>query len=604
MQEILHIYDSRGEVLLERDLESEKGPLLVTAADGVLALASTSSAESEILVALVRDEDGWSLAATDAEHPILSGAKEVQELHLTPGLPCRVGRHVYRLERAMGESGAALIWRYAGSPVAVDYVIGGRNVVSFNRETNTPDINAAGGEELFGFYPTAEGYEIEAGANSTDRLSVEDRLLFSVGEFEGMFLPAAEASKAIATKDPFAWPARKIRRALNLASFALLGLFAFALVCQYEVKQLKAVNAGYRGAVETPLMTTPADVVDRDDYVVYNITFYRNMPLVLTAKPNGVTLDLIQRGSVLAPHDRSIAAKIAFLKDVRTIQESILTGRWDMLRDVLAAADQKMFVECDADHFLADAKEVADGFIERLPKIITESSEVGKSAEFDEACARYREIYEGLSDNIFLQGDVLRREREVWQARFDTVAKYLVSRDKFLGKLAEGEDAYVSENLSMLYDTYSDLMSLIAVDTPGFEIFYARERTLLSEKVSVAAEKIVAEAKEDLSGRRTVLLYPLANIGEAVQLDGKKLEGWRSVAKIAAKKVDARCRSLYSSYRLRTLEDDAGAQEILDELIAVGDNSNRFHAWAVKEKERIAAKKSVGTADKAKEVQE
>ena len=74
------------------------------------------------------------------------------------------------------------------------------------------------------------------------------------------------------------------------------------------------------------------------------------------------------------------------------------------------------------------------------------------------------------------------------------------------------------------------------------------------------------------------------DLGESVGIPSQEVDIWRAKARVAQKRLDEHYRKLYSEYRIKALTDPQGAEKVLDEIIAVGDERNGFHQWAVKEK--------------------
>lgn len=592
-QEILHIYSADGAPVAERDLASDEASVLVIIEDGHPAFTTAVDGGQTVLAALVRDEDGWTLAAAEPSKPVVSGARRENDIHLVAGLPCQIDGWIFRLERSDDDSGLALVWRYRGSPIAVDPVVAGRNIVSFDRTEKRPLVNPTlPDEELFEFYPTADGLDVTVSGNSSDRLSVGFNVLFSVGGFEGMLMVNADAAKAIKAMRPFAWPSRKIRRLVRLSVLAVIGVFVAAFAVRARVNALTAYLDSPRGAEKIEYVAAGGRTDAGDNITVYDITFYRMLPVILVVEPNAVTLDLIHRGELLAS-DPGVARKVKFLKDVRAIQETVKTGRWEEFNKVLDGIDEKMFKECDADSFLDDAKEVNAFLIKTIPEKIVNASVQGHSKDLDSLRSEVDRMFEALKGNIFLDGEIFSRERTNIEQLLGIVTAYVRARDQVLKELSADPPSCNMGSMSELYAAVSDAVVFFKNADDGrnaYSAAYERERGQLQDIVRRGVEFVLRRDTGDSIGAVTTMLDPLADLAEYVGLSGDEVSAWRMKAKAAAKKLDMHYRKLYSDYRMESGRDPAKAAKILDSIIAVGDIRNGFHTWALREK----AKKEAG----------
>ena len=87
MQEKLKIFSADGETLLERDLADVAKPLMLLAGE-TPQLVEAVPQGADVLGALVRDEDGWTLASAKDDMPVSSGPKTGTDFHLTAGVAC------------------------------------------------------------------------------------------------------------------------------------------------------------------------------------------------------------------------------------------------------------------------------------------------------------------------------------------------------------------------------------------------------------------------------------------------------------------------------------------------------------------------------------
>jgi len=582
-KEILHIYGATGEQVAECDLASARDSRMVVLEGGVPAVTECAAAGAEVLGALVRDDDGWTLAAADPARPVRSGAKAMPDAHLVPGLPCRLADFVFRLERSSEDSGDALVWRYDGSPFVADPVMGGRNVVGFERGAKQPVLNPVLTDEvLFELYPTAEGLDVETSSSSSDRLSVPRGALFSVGGFSGMLMSSRDAAVAMRSSDPFAWPSRSIRRRLLVAIMLISGVFAFGVMLFLSATRLERLAAEPRGATEVAWVEV-GEKISYDDVIVYNLMFYQMIPTILTAEPNASTLDLIQRGEQLTGIDSNVVRKVKFLRDVRAIQESILTGRWDMFKRTYANADREFFRICDAETFLKDADVVADFLTEKVPRHYVEASERGRSRDLAVRLRSLDGFFENMQSNMFMSGVVLQRERDSLVVRSQALLEYVAARDDVLDSAAT--NGLTAAKMDRLYE--SCLVIGSAFDVSGtdelvYNRFAARENPILLELVSNVVSRVVASG--DRAGGEAAVLEPTALLAQDLGIPSAQTEEWLRLARLARRRLQARYRELYSTYRVQERKDPAAAEKILDDMLALGDDQNNFHAWAVREK--------------------
>ena len=365
MQEKLKVFSTDGEMLLERDLAGFAKPLMLLVGDKP-QLVETVPQGAEVLGALVRDEDGWTLASAKGDQLVSSGPKTGTDFHLTAGVACALGPWVFRIEREGVDAGTVLLWRVGSSAIAADPLAQGRNQVAMAKDGAYAVNPAVAGAELCSIFPTSDGVDVTAADSSAQRLSVPFATLFAVGRFQGMALPAADAAAAVKSGRPFGWPARRTRAGL-MAMLLLTGLAALAALALVKKRQaVEALQAAKRG----PELIARSNIADNirytdEDALVFQNSFYRSLPLILQASRSSITHDLIQRGRQVSGHvggskaeenEKKIQDIIRFLKAVDDIQGAAQKGNWPLLKETLAAADRKMFTQCDADVFYEDAR--------------------------------------------------------------------------------------------------------------------------------------------------------------------------------------------------------------------------------------------------------
>ena len=591
MQEKLKIFSTNGEMLLERDLAGAVKPLMLLAGDAPQLVEAVPQG-ADVLGALVRDEDGWTLASAKDDMPVSSGPKTGTDFHLTAGVACALGPWVFRIEREGASTGSVLLWRVGSSAIAADPLIQGRNSIASAKDGAYAVNPAVAGAELCSIFPTADGVDVTA-ADSAQRLSVPFATLFAVGPFQGMALLAADAAAAVKSGSPFGWPARRTRTGL-MAMLLLVGLTA--LVALSLVKERQSVDAMLAAKCGPELVSRTLYADDTkntdEDALVYQNSFFRALPLILKASRSPITRDLLQRGRQVVGHvggmnakenEKLIADILRFLKDVDDIQDAAQKGDWVALKDKLAAADRAMFTRCDADMFYEDAQEIVDFVTVALPKFFVSASEIG-AAGFKDTEKLIQNYFDALKDNLFMSGDIVRRERDNAEMRWNALAAYVPARELFLASPESvGAD---------LRDAWADLVDVFDSEDAAFAPMLKHER----ERLTAAILKRADTAK-------SVTLIRLCELGEAVGVDNAKLAEWRKRAAEARKDISEQYREKYSDYRMRAAVAP-GAKEtlaVLDEMIALGLEDNSFHQWALREKVRVTSKSDEANGGKGVE---
>ena len=582
MQEKLKIFSADGKVALEVDLAGVDKPLMILSGERP-ELVETVPPGANVLGALVRDEDGWTLASARNDMPVSSGPKTGTDFHLTAGVPCALGPWAFRIERDGVGTGTILLWRIGSSAVAADPLVSGRNIVAAGLGGAYSVNPAIGGDELCSIFPTADGVDVSSSDDSAQRLSVPFAALFSVGGLQGMALPAEDAAKAIASGSPFSWPSRGTRSGI-MAAMLVAGLAALAALA--IVKRTRSIDeqvAARHGPelIERELAGDDAQDTD-EDALVFENSFYRSLPLILKPDRSPITLDLLRRGREIVGNVGGVTAEdnrmliegmIRFLEEVDAIQAAAHKGDWAMLKDTLASADRTMFTRCDADQFYDDAQKIADFVTDVLPKFFFAVANKDACTLQNEG-ERLNAFFEALKGNMFMAGEIVRRERDGAQVRWDALSDYIKARKAFMAS-PEG-------TCGDLRDAWADLVDAFESDEGTFAAMLSRERSEL-------AEAILAHSKD----AKAATLVNLSSLGEAIGVENAKLAEWRSRAAELRRELLAKYREKYSEYRLRSTVSpgDPEALAILDDMIAIGLEENQFHKWALREKERMTGKK-------------
>ena len=598
MQAKLQIFTAGGTCVAEGSLGDDEASKLVVLAGGRPEFRAVAAAGDDVLAALVRDEDGWSVASPDASRPVQCGPKTDSDMHLSPGMPYRVGDFVFRLDSGKTESGTVLVWRYAHSQPAIDTVMEGRNVVALSDGNGVPQVNPAiAGDVLFEFYPTPDGLEVVVAGEKADRLSVGERMLFAVGKFEGMLFSAAEAAEAVKGGSPFAWPSRLLRRWMALAAIVVLAVVTLAAHVRNRAKALEERLSGPRGAVLVASSNAHGWESVPSQILVYNLGFYRTLPIVLTARPNAATLDLIKRGEALS-NDVQIARKVGFLRRVREIQEDVKAARWEELAENLKSVDERMFTEFDANDFLSDAKELVQLATVELPAFLMKVSAQGAGDELAVAESRISALIDRVKDNLFLTAEVAHQTRGELAETVATLKAYVTARDAVLAGMKRSPPVLDATALNRLYEAYSLFQAAELEGYAPYEPLRKRERACIADVVRRGVGLMPGPGKEpgDVSA---TLLEQLAQLATLTDTPAEEIASWREKSRAARREVERRYEKLYADYRTKAVADPAAARKILDEIVAIGVPGS-YLGWAVREKERLEKKAGSDGKEKSK----
>ena len=581
--ERLKIYSQSGDILLERDLSDAASTLLVIAGEKP-TLAEFAPAGAKVVGAIVRDEDGWSLASSDPDIQVVSGPRKAADIHLTAGIACSLGDWIFRIEREGAEAGLVLLWRVGSGSVVADPILLGRNVVATRPSDGAYEINPAiAGTEVCELFPTADGdVEVVTPGNETQRLTASAGAVFAVGPFQAMVLDAASAAAAVKSGNPFSWPSRGTRSALMLAAMAVGLICLGGAYLTKERSRLATALATPRGAERIDFLTTDPTATD-EDALVYFISFYRSLPLILKAERSQITQDLISRGKQLSGME-GIDDAVAFLQNIDAIQLAVSKGDWDGLKDTLERTDDAMFVKCDGDKFHEDAHEIVDFVTVALPKFLVSVMSLGEK-EFADAGNRVYELFDGMKDNIFMSGEIVSREKRTLESRWNALVAYVPARNRyFKGECGIGQE---------LLDAWAQFVDAFDPEDPTFAPIVKKERDDIAKAILKSAES----AKDPE-------LVRLCDIGEAVGIDDAVLKEWKHRAAVARKRLAAQYRALYGDYRARAAVAPGAPEtlEILDKMLAIGLEDNPFHQWAERERVRVSSAPAAPEAEaKAKD---
>ena len=567
--EKLTILTTDAKALLSRDLAAEKGPVLVIAdASAGVRLAASAAAGDQVLGALVRGEDGWTLASSVPGVDVASGPKRASALPLFEGTSLALGDYVFTLEGESAQTGSVLVWRVGRSPVAADSILAGRNVVALDPATEHAVVNPPiQGATLFEFYPSAESLEVVS--RSGEPQSVPFGVPFGVGDFRAMVLSRADATAAMRTRNPFAWPARHARRRVFLGVAVLLAVAAFAGVLGKRAAALERRVAEQAGSARLTTLSglEQKDAVNDEDYL-FTLAFYRDLPLALQAKPSPISRDLIVRAAAF-PDNATVQEMKAFLETAVRLQEAVAANRWDALSETLKSLSRADFVHYGAADFYDDVEEVSRLVSKTVPDAIARASVFGQT-DYDAVQDQIDKLIEGLSDNRFAEVSTLEVLMHDIQSRLKALDEYVDARDLLFG--AFGKPPVET----------TDLVSSVAGALASLE-------SLLNEGALidiVAREKAFVRARLARLAANPKLLVSVIDLASVAEADEAQLAAWRTAARARQKAIDERVRALYREYRGKAHGDAVRSQAILAEIIGEADPKNPFRAWAEREKAR------------------
>ena len=585
--EILHIYGPDGSELPSEDLSTRTKSILICRDGSRLALSEAAAAGAEVVAALVRNEDGWALASSKPDVMVTSGPKSAPDMQLLPGLVCGIAGYSFRLERDKATSGCMLLWRYDRSKIVADGVIAGRNIVAENAADGRPCVNPAlAGDTLFEFFPAADGIDVVTGAGEKrTRQSISARTLFAVGGFEAMYLSSEDAAAAMKSPSPFSWPSRKPRRWLLLGLLALFGLCALVGMSYMRHQALLRQLAIPRCAQQVAPMYGHVSYEDASDReTIFELHFYRSLPLILGADPSPIADDLIRAGQLPQfTNNVTAARRVRFLQDVKKIQLLVRSGRWDELRAALDGLDREMFTLSDAQDFHHDAVELLNLVNVVQPTRVCQLLE-GKIT-VEEADRSGAAMFANLqTNNLFMTGATLKRERARSAERRSVILAFLEKRRRFDEK---GDNAEITE-IAELTDAFCALRDQLT-DSAFASALDSTVKTLQDavRRGTDALMKLKPDAVNDL---RVARLSALADLGGQLGIPEAEIAAWRTRAKDATGRLALRYQQSYQLYRLKIGSDRDLALKTLEEMIAIGFTESPYYRWALREKERVSKK--------------
>ena len=585
--ELLHIYGSDGTELPSEDLSSRTKSILICRDGDRLVLSEAAATGVEVVAALVRNEDGWALASSKPDVMVTSGPKSAPDMQLIPGLVCGIAGYSFRLERDKSTSGCMLLWRYDRSKIVADGVIAGRNVVAENAASGKPCVNPAlAGDTLFEFFPAADGIDVVTGTGEKrTRQSISSRTLFAVGGFEAMYLSAEDAEAAMKSSSPFSWPSRKPRRWLLLGLLALMGLCALVGMFYMRHQALLRQLAIPRSAQQVAPMfghNPYEDASDRE--TIFELHFYRSLPLVLGPDPSPIADDLIRAGQLPQfTNNVTAARRVRFLNDVKKVQILVRSGRWDELRTVLNGLDKEMFTLSDAQDFYNDAVELLNLVNVVQPARVRKLLEGQLSVE--EADRSGKAMFAALqTNNLFMTGATLKRERARSGERRSVILAFLEKRRR----LEEQGEKATSAEIAAFTDAFCALRDQMT-DSAYAAVLDSTVKTL-QDAVRKDAEVLMKLESNALNDIRIVKLVTLADLGGQLGVPEDEIATWRKRARDASGRLALRYQKSYQLYRLKIGSDRDLALKTLDEMIAIGFTESPYYRWALREKERVSKK--------------
>lgn len=567
--EKLQILSPDGEIRLERELSESAGPLLIIAQDETIRLESSSKANDNVIGALVRDEDGWRLVSSAPESRVVCGPKSAVEMPLVSGVALSLGGLIFKLETSTAHSGSVLVWRVGSSPIAVDTVLAGRNLVARDSLAKTISVNPAmPSETIFEFYPGNDGIEVVS--HQGERMTVQNGSAFGCGDFRGIVLPAEIARKAIKTHNPFAYASRPLRRRLAIAIMLVVGIAAIAAGINRRASHWEiAAAADARNAQRIASAPGQSNTGGDEGAYLFTLAFFRDLPLILRPQVSTIAADMIVRAHAftnLAP----VVKMEKFLVQVTGIQKAVAANRWEIIDSQLKQLDRNEFAGYGAEAFYDDLAEIMDFIGSTIPEVALQASAPGGGG-MENISRQIDEMIEGLSDNRFAQLEATKALIADIDARMDALEKYVKSRERLLTAI---DDGTVTQSLiSELAQSFGTID--IMFGEGDLAPIIVRERGILGSKLPMLCD-------------HEELLAELADLGEMAGLDEVTLKLWRDKAKTRTRELDRQARRLYGDYRLNARNDPEKAKAILEKLLRTAPPDSSFGIWASKELERIS----------------
>ncbi len=603
--ENLCLHRITGEPLTTLDLTDKKHTLILgTAPTADVPLAEYLRPEdtpiAPIAAALVRDEDGWIIAAADPEHPPMLGTVKVLEVRLTPGLSCRIGDILFRIEsETLSRSAITLLWKAKGmKETHCSPLLDGSNTVATLPGSDIPEVNPPVVEEER-FRIVLEGEMVTILMPERDGVVPEWLRVglgegFCVGDFTGVALPTTEAEKALKTRTPLAWPGRKMRARLNLYLICGLLLAALMMMVMHKIHEMQAFVADRNSISHERPATQASFLADAttlpDDVRVYELDFHRSLASNLTAEHQPNLDFLLERGAVL--HARaeaeknqflidSLDRKVVLLRDVRTIKEAVLKTQWTNLRNAVANANPAVFHYYDGEIFLHDAAELSTFVSETLPALFNAAANTGVE-EFKKADEALIAGIEGLRDNRFATEAVSALLQETAFRRWAALRAYVNARATFLANPLD------ITALTNTLETFSEFEDLLAESSEDMVNLAENERLRLND-IACATLRARLDNPEQLHLSDEKPLRELARFLRAIGGDRTVEQETLRVVDAMTREATRQWRALHTKYRLQTISKDPEAPATLEAMIALGPSESHFYQWAVREQARVKA---------------
>lgn len=577
--ETLKVMRAKGRSVLERELTDARGPFLLIEGDDALEFATVAPAGAKVLAALVRDEDGWVLASPDPACPVRSGTKVSGSLPLMPGSACSIGDYVFLLDSDVAASGDILLWRIDKSPIASENAMTGRNVVAADSlRDGVMTVNpAVPGQELFSFYPTAEGLDVVM--LDGGRMSIPRRACFAVGGFEGVLLPADEALAALKTSRPFAYPSRHVRRRLLAALVGVIALFCGAAFLGRLADSVERLADAPHGAARVSGKGTCDIRIPWGNDAVYILSLFRDMPVILGPKPTAEARDYIARTANLSS-TQLVAQTKGLLGSVFAIQESIQSEDWPALSNAVAHASRHDFVIVNGLPFLEDAQQVSAFANDLVPSSGLRIS----SATPDERRGIETAITNALaalSGNRFGESESFRSYCARLNAQYDMLNGYFSVSDR----IRSHADRLVPSEIDELRAAYLELLHIGDRDMPGL---LAKVQADLREFAGRWFESLVeAFDRNPTFGPELSAIGTLYDLSAETETDEAVLKDRKTRLQSIVRRGETLARTAYEKYRLLPYGKSEATLALLDEIIAIGSCAGRFSSWAAEEKRRL-----------------
>ena len=589
--ELLHLHRADGALIKTFDLAALPRRPLTLGANPAADLPLPEGPAT--LAALLRDEDGWLLAPADPALP---------ETRLLPGEPAALGPFRFRIERDAVQARATLLWRDGrGKTVHAAPLADGRNALAWLPDHSAPALNPPiPGDKICHLFLEGDTLTLIAGdaEGSADRLAFALGDRFAIGSLQGLALPTPLAERALRTRNPLAWPDRRIRLLLRVAAVVglILGLILLALARQANALRAELdARAPAVVALPAPELPADADPLTRDAVIAYGQLFHACLPGLLDSPEAAASGDLLARRAEEllnglpkdAPDRIPLARKWAFLKNLADLKRAVADGDWPRLGPSLDALDADVLAYYDADRLLADAHALDRYFNQAYPEACRDLCRGGAPASVEPR-------RQTLRDNRFRGLPIVAKRLDALDRHWAALLAWHDADQAFGGSAAGADALDACDAKGILREALYDLEDATdALEDPALDALLRHVRDTLSGRVEARIAARCGEGDALLAPNIATPgeLRALARLARALGTPRAQAAAQRAQARADAIVADyeRRCRALIVDYRLKRLAGDAPAADaILAQILALGPADSPFWAWAQREQARAA----------------